>query len=1352
MSTRTDSLPRDLAPPLAEALRRYGSRLRIWRAFGRLAMLMLVAGGTVVLACGFDRFVDVAGVWRWPLAPLALLAAVTIAVQTLAVLLRRTDHDACAHALDQARGDARGHLRSQLDFAAREDGGGPFAPLSRESALTLWKEHDPTPYVPIARDRRLLAAALLGVLLVAGLCRVESTRAGLLWQRFLDPLGNHPRPTATWFELEAPATIDSGDDFSLVAHLRGAPVQKPVPVARVQLADGTRFVRKLRAADDGLWRLELNGLTQDFTHILSLHPARSARHAVQVRPRPTVLSATATYAFPPYTGLKPRRDTLTGRTLTALEDTKVRIELVANIPLQSAQGTVEGEPRPFRVDRETPTRAGRHHLMTKNEQLDLELVARNGLASRRELPFNIRVIPDNPPMISALAGWGDQAVLPTDSIRVTYNAQDDIGLAEVAFKLERGIFVHEAELERYGSREAKGTVTVPVSTLVDPDTTQVRLRMTALDLKGQAGSSAPLTLNIAVNAYDRQCRTARNALNGKLNTRDKTVSGFPSIDRIAQRLRAVKSLKGKLTILRGMLPASGAPGKAHAKMIGEARHALAELQPAPGYLLPSIGKRPDAVIPTFDILTGAEFTPRLAGWTAESAAAPDLAVAGEILARDFDAALASEQPKEGLRALAERLGPVQRQLEETAARLAENRQIIELELAGYLAAILLRELGNETERPGQWQDRDFLLTGHSRLRELSSLLEHPLPLTVPEAAKASLAAAAALKDSASALRESREPLAQLLPLFETAAAAIAARPRARSGYPPIAAGERGRRNIRSLNLIMQINDRGIDEFGLLLEAMAHLDPDRAAAGTEPPRSFTCYTLLCRFRAACEKLRLGLASGRLSWEKPAGDLGWIEVRETRLQLTQLLAGLPENDPLRNPLGQLLASSAPAASWALPAEPPLSLGSMLREWEQRSEELAALARDRGLDDAGRILQEVRTRWRPALIGAVREYRTAIARRVKEIAEAPDDPRLHGLRRAVYAPLPRMYARTKVMQLLVIQCLGLHQCLAFHGAELPDWDSREPAVILVLLRRIEKELFDGVGGAIQGSRPVDLRADQAETLVGAKVISAAHGAREGKIKTWNDAEALVADLERLLRGSLDESGRSALLERLVLRHQVAAEIDAMEHAVRLLDTSAVQLVQDLKGDREAAPAVWAELHYALAGLARAELPPRPEALSALKSRVAEIGVLPQELAALPGLLAADPNRPRWREDLAGIVADLEPLARPPAAFGSDRELLDAALAAQRARVAVRLEQSAPARLSWAVAELEWHRRKAAAIETHVGISGLAVAGTDDLADLKLPRHLYLELKRARESAMPELHRERAYRYLNRIMEKAR
>ena len=75
----------------------------------------------------------------------------------------------------------------------------------------------------------------------------------------------------------------------------------------------------------------------------------------------------------------------------------------------------------------------------------------------------------------------------------------------------------------------------------------------------------------------------------------------------------------------------------------------------------------------------------------------------------------------------------------------------------------------------------------------------------------------------------------------------------------------------------------------------------------------------------------------------------------------------------------------------------------------------------------------------------------------------------------------------------------------------------------------------------------------------------------------------------------------------------------------------------------------------------------------------------------------------------------------------------------------------LVWALGESELNRRKASLALDRVGLGGIALSG-DALADLKIPRHLYLELKRARAGNMPMLFKDECYLYLNRILQEAR
>ena len=124
----------------------------------------------------------------------------------------------------------------------------------------------------------------------------------------------------------------------------------------------------------------------------------------------------------------------------------------------------------------------------------------------------------------------------------------------------------------------------------------------------------------------------------------------------------------------------------------------------------------------------------------------------------------------------------------------------------------------------------------------------------------------------------------------------------------------------------------------------------------------------------------------------------------------------------------------------------------------------------------------------------------------------------------------------------------------------------------------------------------------------------------------------------------------------------------------------------------------------------------------------------------------------DLASVLAEMKPLARP-VSQGVQNVFPREALAVSRARVALAFQQAgAQAVLDWTVSELEQNRRMRTIQQPRLSFGGVGILNDDEFANLKLPKHLYLELKRAREQAMPSLFKDRCYRYLNGILEAAR
>ncbi|MHC4885918.1 MAG: hypothetical protein ACYTGH_12625, partial [Planctomycetota bacterium] len=260
-------LPESLSPLLRAALRRYLFAERFWQGLGNLSQLALAAVGFLALACLFDRFVDVAGVWRAPLPWIAGVIALVLVLRLLGRLLGRKDYDRAAHALDLAAEDPRGRLRSSLDFSGKPEADGFFMAETLAQTQALWARSIPSPAAARSRGLRLLGGALVLLLLCGGAAQIPELRAQLLLKRFLNPLGNHMRPTATWFEVvdAPPAVMNSGDALELRAALRGRAVEAPAPVVFLRQPDGSTQIRQLAQDEDGLWGIRLASVEADLS-------------------------------------------------------------------------------------------------------------------------------------------------------------------------------------------------------------------------------------------------------------------------------------------------------------------------------------------------------------------------------------------------------------------------------------------------------------------------------------------------------------------------------------------------------------------------------------------------------------------------------------------------------------------------------------------------------------------------------------------------------------------------------------------------------------------------------------------------------------------------------------------------------------------------------------------------------------------------------------------------------------------------------------------------------------------------------------------------------------------------------
>jgi len=1378
----THRLPPKLSPELRSVLLGYHRATGFWSLIGDLSVTVLAVGALVMGCLAFDRLVDVDGVWRAPLPLLALALLSVLLLRALIRLLRRPDYDRIAGTLDRKSGDGRDHLRTALDFHYHH-AASFFVQSSCRAAAARWQGTGHKPFVERRSARRLGAAAIALAVIVLALARVPQLRAGLLWQRFLDPTGNYMRPSATWFDVEnAPgATLRTGDGLPIRARLEGREVPSPSPLLKVVYADGTSLTRGLERNAHGVWETELKNLRQGFEWFLFMQEARSERYHTLVLPRPTVTRATVTYSYPSYTRMKAKTEVLKGRTITALAGTRIKLKIKTNVGLASALGRTEEDAFRFRISRRDPTEALLHLIITKNQKIGLDLLSEGNVKSKQELPFITRAIADHVPSISIRSQLDGKSFFVTDILEIDYRSQDDLGLSEILISgrapkvrhQDRAAVTIDVDLKDYGSRVAEGRIRLPVAELLPASVDRLLLRMTARDTKDQEGSSRTVTLKIATDSFDRQLRFLLKTYKGKRNTPHEE-RGEPSLSNHQNLLHALKAARGKLAILVDILDENEALGEDHAETVKQVEAELNRI----GYGL-TYGSY------WFFDFQSAALLPRFRRYGEYAASWSRLALHGTRLRHDFTRAARSTNPKAELA----KLLPLLAQAISSQARISERVKTdclaVVRELVGYLISSLEGHVAGAHEK--SWDDPAFVTNLRETLREVIDRIEADLPDECPAAALTALKEALGSDDPRLAfpavvgtLRERRRSFAQTAREVVRARASgpeilrgslLAAAPSSPALVSPLGAG-----------LYLCADNFMEDDLFVLQAAYRFLHtytggpgpfqplghPDTAARQRQES-TFGLFHHLQRMRARAEEFRLGLVTGSHRRGKPEFDAQWLDLRECRFALMQCL-GQPvhRGAEYREKLGAIVSTCEILESWHAPPDLTIpALATRLARCERLCTDLSSplMPKVRSLlAKLHRDLSARNSQLRTAADALRRDMRDEMVRLQEE-----KDPRSLGGMRAIKV-------RLKAIHVAVLKTLDFVQFAHVCGAESSV--NLEPLLAQHLL----------VGKAIQDF----------ERTIESRSIHVFHHFRDhhlkawlGKVREYEKLEKSLAALSQFL-ATPDRGAMQALLKGEHVSHQFGQELQTALAALgmedRLKDTET--LLADLAADQRGASAAWAEIFYQLSMIREAlrsgtdgrTTRGRATALAAILRRFGEV---PKELKASAEFLADFQKPSLDREDLRellhrseSLVEEVRPIALPPergttqyvkefygwfqtidlsalirakirsqAQVDRDEQMVKRALVG----AALQLRAAPHASLTWAVGESEWNRRKASMTLNRTGLGGIALVG-DGLDDLKLPKHLYLELKRARAGAMPMLFKEECYDYLNRVLKKAR
>jgi hypothetical protein len=473
-----------------------------------------------------------------------------------------------------------------------------------------------------------------------------------------------------------------------------------------------------------------------------------------------------------------------------------------------------------------------------------------------------------------------------------------------------------------------------------------------------------------------------------------------------------------------------------------------------------------------------------------------------------------------------------------------------------------------------------------------------------------------------------------------------------------------------------------------------------------------------------------------------EASWVRLRELAFMLARessVGGGLPP---------EFLASLEPARPWLPAADALAALVPTLTAWETRARGLSAGFMEPARQRLANVASEIAT-WPAADAASLDAYGRDIEALVAalEAGLTSDD---------LYRRLPQFDARLAVTAAAMLERLAVAEAARLQGVG-PDVGIDAIATARVAVGKLREHLGRRVGA-------VSSLAQATSKAVPVNPQDAVRTLALGKAKVCTEHRGLVAEVRRLCDPATTPEARQAVLESLGVGHIVEKEQKAIGAAIGIATAAPVPAAALLglpSAEGVGVAMFWERVLFGVAefraAVEREDATAASMAREAIAAQMKAVATPPQQARGLADWLAQPPetalaDKARAAKELAEIATELATLARPPAVYPAELRLAQQWQAVWRQRFVLADDATARGPLSWAVTDVEWLRRKREAAAANVGIGSLQVGAEDDLAALKLPKHIIQELRRAREGTIPELYRDRSHTYMSTILEKAR
>lgn len=413
--------------PVADLLARVRSRWRRLEGLHALVRLALTAAGVLVAILLLAKLID-----RAPAALAVLGCAGVLGIAAAGVWafwpLRAPPSDRrVARFIEERKAGLDERLVSAVGAAAApRDDESPLAASMMADAARVASAIDPADVVSTPALRQAVIQSGASVMLCASI-------VFLGWQTLrqaADAASLALFPSRVVLEVTpGDARVQAGSDLTVEARLVGN--QAPVVAQLLVTADwaGPDW-RALEMPADAANRftLALSALTKSFRYKVVAGPVTSSTYHVAVVRPPRATRIDLRYVHPKALGLPDRLEE-DGGDVYAPEGTSVRLTIHTDLPAATGRMQLPGD-RSIAL-----TGSGRvlEASLQVNEDTSyrLTLADAEGLTSRGDTEYFIRMIEDRPPEVRVVRPASDRRVTPLEEVDIEAEAEDDFGIASL---------------------------------------------------------------------------------------------------------------------------------------------------------------------------------------------------------------------------------------------------------------------------------------------------------------------------------------------------------------------------------------------------------------------------------------------------------------------------------------------------------------------------------------------------------------------------------------------------------------------------------------------------------------------------------------------------------------------------------------------------------------------------------------------------------------------------------------------------------------------------------------------------------------------------------------------------------